>query len=103
MKSAGTAAWLTVQASGPGKALHAAQLLRAHPWLAQAELSSARQVALWITAAPQAFKLAELRDIGQALRAGIHPDASHIYSVRYDAGLGDTLRLSALFTDITRR
>ena len=103
LHGAGAAAWITVQASGPGKALQAAQLLRAHPWLAQAELSSARQVALWITAAPQAFKLAELRDIGQALRAGIHPDASHIYSVRYDAGLGDTLRLSALFTDITRR
>ena len=100
LRGAGAAAWVTVQASGPGKALDAVQQLLTHPWLAPLQLPSARHVALWITAAPQAFKLSELRDIGRALQAGIHPDASHLYSVQHDTHLGDTLRLSALFTGI---
>lgn len=91
------AALASAQASGPEKALGAVQQLLAHPFLAGRPLQSARQAAVWITAAPQTFKLREMRDIGQALRQRLHPDATQRYSVVPDAQMGGALRLSALF------
>lgn len=102
LRGAGAAAWVSAQASGPEKAHHATQQLLADPLLGGVHLQSARQAAVWITAAPQAFKLRELRNIGQTLQQHIHPNATQLYSVVHDEHLGDTLRLSALFTGITR-
>ena len=101
LRNAGPAAWVSVQASGPEKAPKAVQKLLAHPFLAELAPQSARQAAVSISAAPQAFKLSELRDIGRALQQHLHPDATQLYSVLHDERLGDAVRISALFTGIT--
>ena len=102
LRGAGSAAWVNAQATGADKALDAVHKLLAHPFLNGLQLPSAHQAAVWITAAPQAFRLSEMRDIGQTLKRHLHPDATQLYSVAHDERLGDTLRLSALFTGITR-
>lgn len=100
---AGPAVWVSTQASGPGKAAAATEQLLAHPWLAGLAPQSARQAAVWVSAAPQALKLSESRDILRSLQPWLHPDATLHYSVQYDAGLDDALRISALFTGIAMR
>lgn len=101
LRGAGHTAWVNAQASGSKKALDAAHTLLAHPFLNGLQLPSVRQAAVWITAAPQTFKVREMRDIWQALGQHLHPDATQLYSVAYDERLGDALRVSALFTGVS--
>ena len=103
LQGAGPAVWVSVQASGSGKAAAATQQLLAHPWLAGLAPQSARQAAVWVSAAPQTLKLTESRDILRNLQPWLHPDSTQHYSVQFDADLGDALRISALFTGIAVR
>lgn len=103
LQGAGLALWVSVQASGPGKAAAATQQLLAHPWLVGLAPQSAHKAAVWVSAAPQTLKLSESRDILRSLQPRLHPDATLHYSVQYDTGLGEALRVSALFAGMAVR
>ncbi len=102
LRQAGDTAWVNAQASGPQRVALVTQGLLAHPLLEGVQLQAAHQVAVWSTAAPQSLRLREVRDIVQALRPHQHPDASVLFSLVHDEGLGDALRVSAMFMGITR-
>ncbi len=103
LQGAGLALWVSVQASGPGKAAAATQQLLAHPWLVGLAPQSSHKAAVWVSAAPQTLKLSESRDILRSLQPRLHPDATLHYSVQYDTGLGEALRVSALFAGMAVR
>lgn len=102
LHGAGHAVWVSAQAQGENRALDVTCQLLSNAFEQGLQLLSAHHGIIWITASPQTLKLYETRYILVKLNQICHPDAELLCAVVYDGHLGDTVRLTVLFTDINR-
>jgi len=91
----------TAQASGPDRALKAAEAAVACPLLEGIDLSGARGVLVLIAANRNTFKLAESRNAMNTIRRYAADDAHVIYGTAYDETLGDQLRVTVIATGLS--
>jgi cell division protein FtsZ len=90
----------TAQASGPDRAIKAAEAAVACPLLEGIDLSGARGVLVLIAANRTTFKLAESRNAMNCIRRYASDDAHVIYGTAYDESLGDQLRVTVIATGL---
>ena len=100
MSEPGKAMMGTAQASGPDRAIKAAEAAVACPLLEGIDLSGARGVLVLIAANRNTFKLAESRNAMNTVRRYAAEDAHVIYGTAYDEGLGDQLRVTVIATGL---
>ena len=91
----------TAQASGPDRAIKAAEAAVACPLLEGIDLSGARGVLVLIAANRNTFKLAESRNAMNTIRRYAADDAHVIYGTAYDESLGDQLRVTVIATGLS--
>lgn len=101
MNESGKAMMGTAMASGPDRAVKAAEAAVACPLLEGVDLSGARGVLVLIAAARSTFKLAESRNAMNAIRRYAAEDAHVIYGAAYDDSLGDQLRVTVIATGLS--
>ncbi len=101
MSEPGKAMMGTAVASGPDRALKAAEAAVACPLLEGIDLSGARGVLVLIAAARSTFKLAESRNAMNTIRRYAADDAHVIYGTAYDDTLGDQMRVTVIATGLT--
>ncbi len=101
MSEPGKAMMGTAQASGPDRAIKAAESAVACPLLEGIDLSGARGVLVLIAANRNTFKLAESRNAMNTIRRYAADDAHVIYGTAYDEGLGDQLRVTVIATGLS--
>jgi len=101
MSEPGKAMMGTAQASGPDRAIKAAEAAVACPLLEGIDLSGARGVLVLIAANRNTFKLAESRNAMNCIRRYAADDAHVIYGTAYDEGLGDQLRVTVIATGLS--
>ena len=101
MSEPGKAMMGTATASGPDRALKAAEAAVACPLLEGIDLSGARGVLVLIAAARSTFKLAESRNAMNTIRRYAADDAHVIYGTAYDDSLGDQLRVTVIATGLS--
>ncbi len=101
MSEPGKAMMGTAQASGPDRAMKAAEAAVACPLLEGIDLSGARGVLVLIAAAKGNFKLAESRNAMNCIRRYAADDAHVIYGTAYDDSLGDQLRVTVIATGLS--
>jgi cell division protein FtsZ len=100
MSEPGKAMMGTAQASGPDRAIKAAEAAVACPLLEGIDLSGARGVLVLIAANRTTFKLAESRNAMNCIRRYASDDAHVIYGTAYDESLGDQLRVTVIATGL---
>lgn len=101
MSEPGKAMMGTAQATGPDRATKAAEAAMACPLLEGIDLSGARGVLVLIAAGRANFKLAESRNVMNAIKRYASEDAHIIYGAAYDESLGDALRVTVIATGLT--
>ena len=101
MSEPGKAMMGTAQASGPDRAIKAAEAAVACPLLEGIDLSGARGVLVLIAANRNTFKLAESRNAMNTIRRYAADDAHVIYGTAYDESLGDQLRVTVIATGLS--
>jgi len=101
MSEPGKAMMGTAQASGPDRAIKAAEAAVACPLLEGIDLSGARGVLVLIAANRNTFKLAESRNAMNCIRRYAADDAHVIYGTAYDESLGDQLRVTVIATGLS--
>jgi len=101
MNESGKAMMGTAMASGPDRAVKAAEAAVACPLLEGVDLSGARGVLVLIAAARSTFKLAESKNAMNAIRRYAAEDAHVIYGAAYDDSLGDQLRVTVIATGLS--
>jgi cell division protein FtsZ len=101
MSEPGKAMMGTAQASGPDRAIKAAEGAVACPLLEGIDLSGARGVLVLIAAARGSFKLSESRNAMNTIRRYASEDAHVIYGTAYDESLGDQLRVTVIATGLS--
>lgn len=101
MGEPGKAMMGTAQASGPDRAMKAAEAAVACPLLEGIDLSGARGVLVLIAASRSNFKLAESRNAMNCIRRYASDDAHVIYGTAYDDSLGDQLRVTVIATGLS--
>ncbi|MBV8604077.1 MAG: cell division protein FtsZ [Pelomonas sp.] len=101
MSEPGKAMMGTAQATGPDRASKAAEAAMACPLLEGIDLSGARGVLVLIAAGRANFKLAESRNVMNAIKRYASEDAHIIYGAAYDESLGDALRVTVIATGLT--
>jgi cell division protein FtsZ len=101
MGEPGKAMMGTAQASGPDRAMKAAEAAVACPLLEGIDLSGARGVLVLIAANKNTFKLAESRNAMNTIRRYAAEDAHVIYGTAYDETLGDQLRVTVIATGLS--
>jgi cell division protein FtsZ len=101
MGEPGKAMMGTAQASGPDRAMKAAEAAVACPLLEGIDLSGARGVLVLIAANRNTFKLAESRNAMNTIRRYAAEDAHVIYGTAYDESLGDQLRVTVIATGLS--
>jgi cell division protein FtsZ len=101
MSEPGKAMMGTATASGPDRAIKAAEAAVACPLLEGIDLSGARGVLVLIAANRNTFKLSESRNAMNAIRRYAAEDSHVIYGTAYDEGLGDQLRVTVIATGLT--
>jgi cell division protein FtsZ len=101
MSEPGKAMMGTAQASGPDRAMKAAEAAVACPLLEGIDLSGARGVLVLIAANKNTFKLAESRNAMNTIRRYAAEDAHVIYGTAYDESLGDQLRVTVIATGLS--
>jgi len=101
MSEPGKAMMGTAQASGPDRAIKAAESAVACPLLEGIDLSGARGVLVLIAANRNTFKLAESRNAMNTIRRYAADDAHVIYGTAYDESLGDQLRVTVIATGLS--
>jgi cell division protein FtsZ len=100
MSEPGKAMMGTAQASGPDRAIKAAEAAVACPLLEGIDLSGARGVLVLIAANRNTFKLAESRNAMNTIRRYAADEAHVIYGTAYDESLGDQLRVTVIATGL---
>ncbi len=100
MQAPGKALMGTAQATGPDRAIKAAESAMACPLLDGIHLSGAQGVLVLIAASRNTFKLAESRSAMGAIKRLAHEDAYVIYGTAYDDSLGDALRVTVIATGL---
>ncbi len=100
MGEPGKAMMGTAQASGPDRAMKAADAAVACPLLEGIDLSGARGVLVLIAANRSTFKLAESRSAMNTIRRYAADDAHVIFGTAYDESLGDQLRVTVIATGL---
>ena len=103
MSEPGKAMMGTAQASGPDRAIKAAEAAVACPLLEGIDLSGAKGVLVLITAAKGSLKLAESKLAMNTIRAYASPDAHVIYGTAYDDNLGDEIRVTVVATGLSKQ
>jgi len=101
MSEPGKAMMGTATASGPDRAIKAAEAAVACPLLEGIDLSGARGVLVLIAANRTTFKLSESRNAMNAIRRYAADDSHVIYGTAYDESLGDQLRVTVIATGLT--
>jgi cell division protein FtsZ len=101
MSEPGKAMMGTAQASGPDRAVKAAEAAVACPLLEGIDLSGARGVLVLIAANRNTFKLSESRNAMNAIKRYASEDAHVIYGTAYDESLGDALRVTVIATGLS--
>jgi cell division protein FtsZ len=101
MSEPGKAMMGTATASGPDRAMKAAEAAVACPLLEGIDLSGARGVLVLIAANRSTFKLSESRNAMNAIRRYAADDSHVIYGTAYDESLGDQLRVTVIATGLT--
>jgi len=100
MQAPGKALMGTAQATGPDRAIKAAEQAMACPLLDGINLTGAQGVLVLIAASRSTFKLAESRSAMGAIKRLAHEDAHVIYGTAYDDSLGDSLRVTVIATGL---
>lgn len=100
MSEPGKAMMGTAAASGPDRAMKAAESAVACPLLEGIDLSGARGVLVLIAAGKSTFKLSESRNAMNTIRRYAADDAHVIYGTAYDESLGDQLRVTVIATGL---
>lgn len=101
MQAPGKALMGTAQATGPDRAIKAAEQAMACPLLDGINLTGAQGVLVLIAASRSNFKLAESRAAMGAIKRLAHEDAHVIYGTAYDDSLGDALRVTVIATGLS--
>ena len=101
MSEPGKAMMGTAIATGPDRAIKAADLAVACPLLEGIDLSGARGVLVLIAANRNTFKLSESRNAMNTIRRYAADDAHVIYGTAYDESLGDQLRVTVIATGLS--
>jgi cell division protein FtsZ len=101
MSEPGKAMMGTAIATGPDRAIKAADLAVACPLLEGIDLSGARGVLVLIAANRNTFKLSESRNAMNTIRRYAAEDAHVIYGTAYDESLGDQLRVTVIATGLS--
>jgi len=101
MGEPGKAMMGTAQASGPDRAMKAADAAVACPLLEGIDLSGARGVLVLIAANRSTFKLTESRSAMNTIRRYAADDAHVIFGTAYDESLGDQLRVTVIATGLS--
>lgn len=101
MQAPGKALMGTAQATGPDRAIKAAEQAMACPLLDGINLTGAQGVLVLIAASRSNFKLAESRSAMSAIKRLAHEDAHVIYGTAYDDSLGDALRVTVIATGLS--
>jgi cell division protein FtsZ len=99
MQEPGAAMMGTAAASGPERAIKAAEAAVRSPLLEDVDLTGARGVLVNITS-DMNFDLGELDDVMQTIRAFTAPDATVIYGQAFDESLEDELRVTVIATGL---
>jgi cell division protein FtsZ len=101
MSEPGKAMMGTASATGPDRALKAAEAAVACPLLEGIDLSGARGVLVLIAASKSTFKLAESNRAMTTIRRYAAEDAHVIYGAAFDDELGDQMRVTVIATGLT--
>ncbi|MDC8784130.1 cell division protein FtsZ [Roseateles koreensis] len=101
MGEPGKAMMGTAQASGPDRAVKAAEAAVACPLLEGIDLSGARGVLVLIAAGKNNFKLSESRNAMNAIKRYAADEAHVIFGTAYDESLGDALRVTVIATGLS--
>jgi cell division protein FtsZ len=101
MSEPGKAMMGTASATGPDRALKAAEAAVACPLLEGVDLSGARGVLVLIAASKSSLKLAESRHAMNTIRRYAADDAHVIFGAAYDESLGDQLRVTVIATGLS--
>ena len=101
MGEPGKAMMGTAMATGPDRAVKAAEAAVACPLLEGIDLSGARGVLVLIAANRANFKLSESRNAMNTIRRYAADDAHVIYGTAYDETLGDQLRVTVIATGLS--
>ena len=101
MTEPGKAMMGTACATGPDRAIKAADAAVACPLLEGIDLSGARGVLVLIAASRGTFKLKESQAAMNCIRRYAADDAHIIYGAAYDEGLGDQLRVTVIATGLS--
>jgi cell division protein FtsZ len=101
MSEPGKAMMGTAMASGPDRAIKAAEAAVACPLLEGIDLSGARGVLVLIAAARSTFKLSESKNAMNTIRRYAAEDAHVIFGAAYDDSLGDQLRVTVIATGLS--
>ncbi|MCA6216994.1 cell division protein FtsZ [Ideonella sp. B7] len=101
MSEPGKAMMGTAMATGPDRAIKAAEAAVACPLLEGIDLSGARGVLVLIAAARSTFKLSESKNAMNTIRRYAADDAHVIFGAAYDDSLGDQLRVTVIATGLS--
>jgi len=101
MSEPGKAMMGTAMATGPDRAIKAAEAAVACPLLEGIDLSGARGVLVLIAAARSTFKLSESKNAMNTIRRYAAEDAHVIFGAAYDDSLGDQLRVTVIATGLS--
>ena len=101
MSEPGKAMMGTAQASGPDRAIKAAESAVACPLLEGIDLSGARGVLVLIAANRTTLKLSESKNAMNTIRRYAAEDAHVIFGTVYDDALGDKLRVTVIATGLS--
>jgi cell division protein FtsZ len=103
MSEPGKAMMGTAVATGPDRAIKAADGAVACPLLEGIDLSGARGVLVLIAAGKATFKLNESRNAMNTIRRYAAEDAHIIYGAAFDETLGDALRVTVIATGLSHQ
>lgn len=101
MEQPGRAMMGTAQCPGPDRSTKAAEMAIACPLLEGIDLSGANGVLVLIAASKQTFKLAETRNVMNAIRRYAHPEAHIIMGAAFEEELGDQMRVTVIATGLS--
>ncbi|MEW5723759.1 MAG: cell division protein FtsZ [Thermodesulfobacteriota bacterium] len=103
MSNKGQALMGTGQASGPDRAIVAAQQAISSPLLEDISITGAQGILINIAAAEDNVSLEEINEACSLIQAEAHPDADVIFGVAWDDSLGDDLRITVIATGIGKK
>ena len=100
MSNKGQALMGTGQASGPDRAMVAAQEAISSPLLEDISIKGAQGILINIAASEDNVSLDEINEACSLIQSEAHPDANVIFGVAWDDKLGDDLRITVIATGI---